>query len=182
MGFTPDQPKSTFEKVPYYEDSQQEKIPGRGTEKSVDQLQVEIRDFMLKLGAGNILFSPGTFDATPTTPMRYGWLMTFSLNGINGHMEIAALPLRREAPVKKDRALAQALFLVRHWLEAEIFSKVYRPGSSPLVPFLLSDGKTVTEIVAGGLIGSLPKFSSNTPRIAATNGKYDVITVQAEEV
>ena len=61
--------------------------------------------------------------------------------------------------MKKDRALAQALFLVRNWLESEVFSSVYRPGAVALLPFLIGDnGETVTETMVHS--GKLPILTS----------------------
>ena len=144
--FIPEPVTTAARNIPYFEDSQDRKIPGRGTEKSADKLQQEIRQLMLELDAGNIVFSPGKFEVAPGVPARYGWLMTFSANGLKGRMEIAALPMRHESPAKKDQALRQALYLVRNWLESEVFSVLYRPGAVPLIPFLIGTGnKTITE-------------------------------------
>ncbi len=144
--FIPEPVTTAARNIPYFEDSQNRKIPGRGTEKSAEKLQQEIRQLMLELDAGNIVFSPGTFQVAPGVPARYGWLMTFSANGLKGRMEIAALPMRHATPAKKDQALRQALYLVRNWLESEVFSVLYRPGAVPLIPFLIGTGnKTITE-------------------------------------
>ena len=155
VNFIPEPVKTAAPKVPFFEDSSTLQIPGRGTKKSEKQLQVEINNLMMKLDAGNVLFSPGKFEVAPNSPQRYGYLMTFSLNGTPGRMEIAALPIRKETPAKKDDALRQALYLVRNWLESEVFSTMYRPGAVPLIPFLIGAGdKTVTELLVES--GNLP--------------------------
>ena len=141
--FIPDKPIDDTLEVPFFEDSSEQKIPGRGTEKSHEQLQSEIVDLMLKLGAGAARFAAGKF---PTKPERYGWQITFSMNGVPGRIELAALPIRQETPSKKKQALAQALYLFRNYLEGEVWSAVYRPGAIALLPFLMGEGgKTVTE-------------------------------------
>jgi hypothetical protein len=156
--FIPEPVTTAAPKVPFFEDSQDRKIPGRGTEKSAEKLQAEIRQLMLELDAGNIVFSPGQFEVAPGIPQRHGWLITFSLNGLPGRMEIAALPMRHETPSVKDKALRQALYLVRNWLESEVFSAMYRPGAVPLIPFLIGVGdKTVTEMMLAS--GELPMLS-----------------------
>ncbi len=99
VNFIPEPVTTAARKVPYFEDSQDQKIPGRRTEKSVEKLQTEIRDLMMQLDAGNIFFSPGKFEVVPGVPARYGWLMTFSVNGLKGRMEIAAL---RESGIAPD--------------------------------------------------------------------------------
>lgn len=143
MQFIPDVPKIAVLKVPYYEDSKEHDVPGRGVKLTVNQYQWQIMNLLLKLGAGAVIFLPGTY---PTEPKRYGFQLQFSLNGIPGRFDIAALPLRSETAVKKDRALAQALYQVGNWLEAEVNSATYRPGAVALVPFLIgAGGKTVTE-------------------------------------
>lgn len=150
--FVPDQLHAQKMVIPFFDDQSDEKIPGRGTKKTCEQLQQEIRELMLKLEAFSVMFTPGTFD---DKPKRYGYRMTFKLAGASGRIEIAALPIRTETPNKKDRALAQALYLVRGWLESEAFSQVYRPGSVPLMPYLLDEkGRTVTEALQAN--GGIP--------------------------
>jgi len=156
MNFIPDQLHATKLDIPFFEEQKGENIPGRGTTKSCEKLQQEIRELMLKLEAFNTVFTPGTF---ADKPKRYGYRLTFRLAGVAGRMEIAALPIRNETATRKDRALAQALYLVRNWLEAEVFSQVYRPGSMPLVPYLIGAGdKTVIEALVES--GSLPLLVS----------------------
>lgn len=85
--------------------------------------------------------------------------MTFMIGGMAGRMEVAALPMKNEAPGKKEKALAQALYLVRNWLEGEAFSQVYRPGNVPLLPYLIGAGDvTVQEAVSKS--GNLPMLKS----------------------
>lgn len=143
MNFIPENLKSSTVQVPYFEDVKASDIPGRGTEKSLQRLQDEASQMLMKLGAGGIYWVQGTF---PGTPERFGFQIHFNYNGIPGRIDCAALPLRGSGKVKKDRALAQAVYLVRNWLEAEVYAHVYRPGAVPLVPYLLGEGgKTVTE-------------------------------------
>ncbi len=131
------------QKIPYFEDAQSEKIPGRGTEKSVGSLQTEIADLLNRMGATLIQFKPGVFDENPK---RYGFQITFWLSGCAGRIDCAALPMRNEAPKRKDRALAQALYLLRDELQAQVYSMMHKPDSIPLVPYLVGPGgKTVTE-------------------------------------
>jgi hypothetical protein len=145
--FIPEKPKAPELNVPYYEDNLQDKlVPGRGVHKPVEYYQNQIKDLLLKLGAGAVSFPAGTYPTSPTP--RYGYQIQFSLNGIPGRIDCAALPLRSETAYRKDRALAQALFLVRTWLEGELYSTIYRPGSIPLVQYLIGAGdKTVTEML-----------------------------------
>lgn len=142
--FIAEQPHALEMAIPFYEDNLLDKtIPGRGVEKPVEFYQKQVQQLLLKLGAGMIRFVGGRY---PGKPERYGYQILFSMNGIPGRIDCAALPLRNETAHKKDRALAQALFLVRSWLEAEVYSYVYRPGSVPLIAYLIGeDGKTVTE-------------------------------------
>jgi hypothetical protein len=141
--FIPDTPTMPESKVPFFEDITARDVPGRGVEKPIEFYQKRIEQLLLKLGGGFVAFIPGRYPGKPT---RYGYQITFSLNGIPGRFDAAALPMRSETPKKKDRALAQALYLVGLWLEAEVYSQVYRPGSIPLIPYLIgAGGKTVTE-------------------------------------
>jgi hypothetical protein len=131
--------------VPFFEDVKADVAPGYRTRMTPKALQKEISDLLLRMGAGAIRFMPGQYPGKPT---RYGFQLTFSLNGIPGRIDIAALPMRTETAAKKDSAQAQALFLVRDWLRGELFSSLYRPGAVPLMPYLIGPGgKTVTEAI-----------------------------------
>lgn len=160
--FVPDQLHAQKLVIPFFDEQPGKDIPGRGTEKSCDKLQQEIRELLYKLGAFDTVFTPGIFDEKPK---RYGYRMTFRLAGASGRIEIAALPIRTETPNKKDRALAQALYLVRGWLESEVFSQVYRPGSIPLMPYLLDEkGRTVSEALLAN--GGLPMLAPTVVNIS----------------
>lgn len=142
-GFVPDKTELEKQVIPWFDDQTDSKIPGRGTRKDVTDLQGEIIELMGHLHAGGVSFIQGTHPGKPT---RYGFQIRFNINGVQGRIDVAALPIKSETPTKKDRALAQALYLVRDWLEAEVFSSVYRPGAVALLPFLVNEnGKTVTE-------------------------------------
>lgn len=155
MTFIPDTPVSKSLNAPYFEDSKDEAIPGRRTDKSEERLQSEIKDLMLQLGASAIQFLPGKF---PGNPVRYGYQVTFSVNGVRGRMDLAALPMHSETASKKSQALRQALYLFRNYLESEVWSAVYRPGAIALLPFLIGDnGKTITESLVENHI--LPEVS-----------------------
>lgn len=135
--------------TPYFEDSQDRRIPGRRTEKSIEKLEQEIRKLLDEHGAARIVFTPGEW---PGPPKRYGWQVDFMLSGVPGQMQIAALPMRVPTPWKKEQSLKQALYLVRNWLESELWSSTYRPGSLPLIGYLMDDnGKTVHEMVTARL-------------------------------
>jgi hypothetical protein len=143
VAFIPEKPSAPVVTVPYFEDITAKDVPGRWVEKPILFYQKRIEAAMAKLGAFRIVFTPGEF---PGTPRRAGFQIAFVLNGIPGRIDCAALPLRRHDPKKKDRALAQALYLVAIWLEAEASTLVWRPGAIPLVPFLIGNGGlTVTE-------------------------------------
>lgn len=137
--------------VPFFEDSSKENIPGRGTEKSVKELQREAVNLLIKLGAGNVQFLQGYWDETG----RYGYQINFSVNRHPGRMEICALPLESETQHKRDRALAQALYFLRDWLSVEERTRLFRPGAFALLPFMVTEtGETVSErfvVQVGGM-------------------------------
>jgi hypothetical protein len=148
------------DKVPFYEDSAEEKIPGRATKKSTARLQKEIVELLARLNAFGVTFVPGVYPAGKF--QRFGCQINFVIGTVHGRIDCAALPIRHLTPHKKDRAQAQALFLVRNELEAAAMAIMYKPGSAPLVPYMLdANGRTVTEalIEAGQL-----------PMLAASNG------------
>lgn len=155
QNFIPDKPTPPKLAVPYYEDNLKNKdVPGGYVEKPVEYYQRQITELIVKLGGMLVTFQAGTF---ADKPKRYGFLIHFSVNGMQGRIDCAALPLYGETEKKKDRALAQALFLVRSWLEAELYSSVYRPGAIPLVPYLIgASGRTVTEELAERGLPLLP--------------------------
>lgn len=149
-------------KVPFFED-QKDNIPGRGTHKAIAVLHKEIEKLLGQLNAYNVLFVPGKYDGTPK---RYGFQIHFVMNGNKGRMDCVALPMREEFPVRKDRALAQALYLIRDKLQALAFAYAYEPGSIPLLPYLIGDtGETVTEaMIAHGMLPQLAAGGQNGNR------------------
>ena len=141
--FIPDTIAVQAKPVPFFEDSVMQDIPGRGTKKKVSALQGEVVDLMARLGGSSVQFVPGIYE---DGRKRYGFQLLFWLGNVQGRMDCAALPLRSETVHKKDRALAQALYLLRDELRAMVHVSVYKPGAVPLVPYLIGpDGKTVTE-------------------------------------
>ena len=142
--FIPEKPSVPAVKVPYFEDITAKDVPGRWVEKPILYYQKKIETVMAKLGAFRVVFTPGEF---PGSPQRFGFQIAFVLNGIPGRIDCAALPVRSQFDTKKkDRSLAQALYLVATWLEMEASTLIWRPGAIPLVPFLIGNGGlTVTE-------------------------------------
>lgn len=153
--FIPDHLQPLDRVVPYFEDHKS--IPGYRTTKSTKRLQNEIASLFDRLGGGGVTFIPGTFDGKP---LRYGYSIAFFLEGgVKGRIEIAALPLRHYTDTKKEKALAQALYLLRNKLEAQAFELIYEPGSIPLLPYLIGEGgRTVTEALIGS--GALPQLTA----------------------
>lgn len=141
--FIPNKPTPLFQKPPFFEDIKAADVPGRRTEKKMSVLQGEVVEALVKLGAIGVYFLDGTFDGSPK---RYGFAVHFTLQGIPARIDIAALPIRQENADKKDRALAQALYLLRNRLEAQFYASVYEPGIIPLLPYLIGpEGQTVNE-------------------------------------
>ncbi len=146
MEFIPDAIEVQNVTAPYFDDQRENeniRIPGYSVVKSHKYYKNEIITLLGKLGAGGVEFTLGTF---PTIPPRYGFLITFNLNGVKGKIEAIALPIRKETRARKDRTLAQALYLIANMLQSEVYTVMIMPGSIPLVPYLIgNDGKTVTE-------------------------------------
>jgi hypothetical protein len=155
--FIPDPIAVREQEVPYFEDSQALDIPGRGTHKKVQTLQHEVIQMLARLGAASVQFVPGTYDDGPR--QRVGFQVQFWYGSVQGRIDCAALPLRVETPRQKDRALAQALYLLRDELQAMVHSQVYKPGAVPLIPYLIGpNGQTVTEYLVE---------TQNVPQLAA---------------
>lgn len=148
MKFIPT-PKSSFikaEEIPWFDDTKGTGIPGNRARKELGKFMDEIEDLMSELGADRIRFHEGMYAGGEGQPERHGYQVTFELNEVKGRLDVAALPMRSETAQKRDRALAMALTLLRNWLQSEVYSHLYRPGSIALIPFLIGhDGKTVTE-------------------------------------
>ncbi len=154
--FIPERLTSLERAIPYFEDQEGENIPGRRTHKSIISLKAEIFDLLAELGADDPYFVAGKFPAGNRE--RYGFQVFFTLQGARGRIDCAALPIRKETTVKKDRALAQALFLLRDELQAMVYAFVHKPGSIPLVPYLIgAGGKTVTEALIESATLALPE-------------------------
>lgn len=147
--FIPDDITPPVREIPYYEESRAHDVPGRGTEKSITRLQSEVIDALTRLGADSIYFVPGQYPAGRGGRVRYGYQINFRYQGIPCQMDCAALPLRRETENLKNRALAQALYLVRDELKAQANAQLYRPGTIPFLANMLGPGgKTFTQYVA----------------------------------
>lgn len=155
MGFIPYDIKDKPKAVPFFEDSPKENIAGHSTGKSTDKLKSEIADEIYELGGELVRFVPGVY---PDQPKRDGFQIHFTFRQVTGRIDVAALPCRTPTDVKQKQALNQALFLVRDWLKAERMAFAYRPGTVPLLPYLIgADGQTVTEVmVSTGAIAALP--------------------------
>jgi hypothetical protein len=162
--FIPDSLTSQPMVIPYFEDQVGKDIPGRGTEKPVAKLQQEVGDLLSRLGAFNVLFVSGKFPDGKR--MRYGFQITFVYGPNQGRIDCAALPIRAETPRKKDRALAQALYLLRDEMQAMVYAVIHKPGAVPLVPYLIgASGKTVTEelMASGALPVLVPASQAQIP-------------------
>lgn len=136
--FTPESPKkSGFDlyDVPYYEDSSDKKVAGHSTTKSIGTLKSEVVELLSRLGADSSIFVLGKYQVGKYS--RWGYKIDFNLEGLPGQLLVAALPLKNETDVRRDKALRQALFLIRDMLASEYHSSMYRPGVIPLVPYLL---------------------------------------------
>lgn len=141
MNFIPDdRQRAELPDIPFFENITAEQIPGCRTHKTVEELQAEVRAVLKRMDCGNVNFMSGK---TSEKPLRYGYQILFTYMGNKGRIDCVALPIRSETPVKKRQALAQALYLVRNALEAQLYAKYYQPGYEPIVPYLI-DSKGVT--------------------------------------
>lgn len=150
--FTPSTPSTpTVPDLIYFEDGGDNKIAGYDLRLPLDRYKGDAVGQLILLGGGSPYWQSGTFGADPVRP---GFRLHFTYLGVPSRIDVAALPVRVETPRKIDRSLAQAVYLLSLWLSAERQAWVYRPGTYPLVPFMLdSQGRTVTEVLiqTGGL-------------------------------
>ncbi len=152
MEFIPDDHEDL--RVPYFEDaSSLLGVIGHATQRSEQELRVEIELAMGHLGAAVSFFQPGKFGD------RYGYRIEFMWRGARGRIDVAALPLKKESPSKIKRCKCQALFSVMHKLQGQFNSQLNMPGDVPLVPYMLdSKGRTLIEAMREkGQLPALPK-------------------------
>lgn len=173
MPFIADKPTAPVQSVPFLEDITAKDVPGAGVTKEPEYYQKGIKKLLEEMGAARVEFVPGVHN---DRLKRYGYQIVFRLNGIPGRIDIAGLPMRTETRAKKERVLAQALYLVREWLTAEMYSSIYRPGAVTLVPFLIGrGGKTVTEELMAS--GELPNLNPALPK-GDTGDTVDAVIVE----
>jgi hypothetical protein len=155
MQFVPREIPARHDAVPYFEASQSLQVPGRGTDKSVKKLMEEVMNCLGELGASFIRFHEGEYKDEHLT--RYGYRFEFTMYGNDARLDCVALPLQNYTDRKKDRALAQALYLLRDELQAVFYSSMHKPGVPPMIAYLIgNDGLTVAEaLVASGTIPML---------------------------
>lgn len=147
MKFIPDDFGIKASEIPWFEDASAELgIKGHETRKSAETLKTEIKATLSKLGGGVTTFLSGKF---PTKPPRYGYQIRFHYGVREGKIEIAALPMKKETPSKRNKALKQALYTVREMLDSQFNSGLLIPGSAPLIPYMLDDqGRTLAEALS----------------------------------
>lgn len=149
MPFVPDKPKASFKDVPFFEDSAREDVPGRATKKSVEILKNEVASAITRLGGADVRFISGT-ESEPM--LRHGFRIEFTIYQNPARLICLALPMKTETERKKDRALAQALYLLRDELVALYFSSMHKPSSDlPLIHALIGKGDmTIGEYLTAG--------------------------------
>ncbi len=148
MDFIPDEREEGLT-VPFYEDATQTLgIVGHSSSRSEKELRVEIERAMAHLGAGVNGFTSGRF-GKDGGPYRYGYVIEFKWQGVDGRIQVAGLPIRKETPSRIDKSKRHALYSVMHRLQAQFNSQLVMPGDVPLVPYLLNeDGQTLMEVIA----------------------------------
>src|SRR5688572_21957479 len=107
--------------VPFFEDTTISGAMGNLT-KDLNYYQSKVAQAMNRLDGIVTGFMPIKSDGTP---LRYGFRISFVLHSIPGRIDCAALPMRTETAVKKNKALSQALYLLWKKLDAEADAWVY---------------------------------------------------------
>jgi hypothetical protein len=155
MNFVP-QLEHRAQAVPFFEDQKDAKSGVRGwrAEAALTTYINGISQALGDLDAAAVIFTPGQY---PGESVRFGYRVAFQFRGVPGRIDCAALPLRKYTDTKKEHALAQALYLLKSELEALASAWIYKPGSLPLIPYLLGPGgQTVTEaLIESGVLPEL---------------------------
>lgn len=141
--FTPSEQDLAFD-IPYFEDAKAEFAPYYSSSKTISNAKAEIRLELSKLEASVKRFQEGHFGIDPK---RYGYQISFFLQGAPGVIRVAGLPIRKETDRKIERVQVQALLNVRDWIKASVTQPVFSPGSNPLMMNMLvpGSGKTIGE-------------------------------------
>lgn len=160
-GFIPDEKDQPEEsKVPFWEDASNEiGVVGYTTTKTTKQLQSEIRRAMGFLGGTINGFQSGTVPWKGAHgDKRYAFRIYFTWQGVDGRLDVAALPIRKETASRKRNARRHALYSVMLRLEGLFNSQIVMPGDFPLMPYLLNDkGQTFSQwLVDEGKLPALP--------------------------
>lgn len=150
FSFQPEEKKAVS--VPFYEDAKEKDgWKGQATTKSVSKLQDEISQAINRLGGIVSGFQRGTFFIDDQ--QREGYQIHYHLKAPNGRLvpgrlDVAALPVRaRRDPMKKEKSLRMALYMVREGLEGMWLMQQLSPGFAALMPFMLGDdNKTISQM------------------------------------
>lgn len=152
--FTPKTPEVSPQSVPYFEDSAALGIIGSDLRKDLPYYMSKVTTLLGRLDGVGVRFEEGVYGDGGTA--RHGYRITFTAYAMPAVIHCAALPIRNETPRKRERALAQALYILVHKLQGAVNAYIFEPDSLPLVPHLLgSGGKTVMEAVRYGLSSNL---------------------------
>jgi hypothetical protein len=142
--FVPINDDALDSKVPYLEDARADYAPYyQPNNQTIAKAKNAIIAEMGKLGGTVLRFREGDFGS------RRGYVIEFVLNGVQGRIKVAGLPLRRYTSLKMDRVRIQALMNIRDWLKTAVTSMIFSPGNNPLVPHLLGKGgRTLVELIS----------------------------------
>ncbi len=156
MNFIPEVPKEE-QQVPFFDDvTEKDGWQGMATTKSIETLQNEINNALLRLGAHVLNYQRGKFQGKSS---RDGFRVNYVLvasdgRSVPGRIDIAALPVRTSYALqhtenkRRDRSLRMALYMLRTALQGAWNMQQLSPGYSALVPFMLGSGtdKTISEL------------------------------------
>lgn len=149
MEFIPD-PEDIEFKVPYFEDARNsDGVIGYATKKNVNELKALIREAFGKLGGSVISYQFGKFGT------RYACRIRFAFRGVEGRIDLYALPIRRETNTIRRAAKCHILYSLWMRLQAEYNTMLIMPGDVPFVPYMLNEkGQTMLEYMRD--IGQVP--------------------------
>lgn len=147
--------------IPYFEDaSGADGVVGYSTTQDEAELKEKIRTEVARVGSRVESFVKGHYEdeSASGTPDRYGYMIQFTYHGVEGRINVAALPIRKETAARKRQAHRQALFTIWKMLESHYNCRLNMPHDTPLIPFLLDDkGRTLLEAIqSAGILPQLP--------------------------
>lgn len=155
MNFEPNAAPET----PYFDDiAGKDGWEGHTSKKKIPVLLNEIKANLANLGGAITLFQEGKFsiDGIERDGFRLEYVIKTRNGPADGRIDIAALPIKRGSywtRTEKSRAeqsLKMALYMTNVAIRGMFALQKLSPNYAALIPFMLQDGRTLSELWVSG--------------------------------